>query len=798
MLSYEYNALGNVIKMTDENGNETSYTYTPNGNLASVTDALGNETYYSYDGMGHLIKIERMGEMQSDNAADEKCGTQTTLYEWNYEGLVTGITDPLGEVEKFAYDKGGRMTDKWDRDSYHTGYSYDRRNLMTDILYADGKKVSYSYDSLRRLEEIKDSTGTTRIVMDALGRALAITDGQGKTTVYEWDSMNERTRLIYPDGKEVTYDYNERGLLETLTTRNGIIHYAYDEIGRLKEKKFPNGVTTEYDYNSIGRLEKIHHTGNGFWEEYLYQYDMAGNKTEVEKLRQGIEEDRGRFCYNYDALRHLTEVSKDGVLLRKYSYDSFGNRTIKEDYSGGIQEQTLYYYNADNQLISQVSGNEKREYTYDRRGNLTTISRGEELLKAFTFDATNRMNSATEIKGGVEKCMEYCYNGLGQRVGQNLYTRKGAHRIEGQIPQKPEQQVRYILDLTRPYHNLLMKEDYVEQKKQTFYWDGNVTAMEDDGKGSYYLQDDLGSPMLILDEIGEVRETYGFDEFGMSLRCSSFEKKMIQPFGFTGYQMEETDGLYFAQARSYDALTGRFISEDQIRGNIVAPYTLNQYGYCWNNPLVLVDMDGLDPVTAAEGDEAHRKLQLFLAGIIHGVSYEVPIPNSSKNGNVGFADIVYEHDNIVEIYEIKPGSYAAQGSDRNIEGKEQLWRYIKNYYKGYPSFGGRVMVGTSLNATITVTKLPSNIHKDKLIKYYMYPADPGMIYWEYVNKPIKEPEHYSVPVIKRNEEMLKELGKATVIAGGAIIGYELIKWGLATVLAPATGGISVVGAACLP
>lgn len=588
VIRYAYDALGNVTKMTDECGNETCYTYTPNGNLASVTDALGNETHYSYDTMGRLIKTERIGEMRNDNDSDRKVEIQTTLYDWNHEGLVTGITDPLGAVETLAYDKGGRVTDKWDRDGYHTRYSYDGRNLMTNIMYADGNKVSYSYNSLRNLEKIKDSTGTTQIVMDALGRALYITDSQEKTVGYEWGSMNEKTRLIYPDGKEAAYQYNEKGQLETLTTGKGIIYYAYDEMSRLKEKKFPNGITTEYEYNSIGRLERIYHTGKDFQEEYYYRYDAAGNKIEARKRRHGMAEDNGNFSFHYDALKRLTEVTKDGNLLRRYDYDVFGNRTVKEECRGGILEQTFYRYNANNQLISQSNGDENRTYSYDKRGNLTTVNCGEQLLKIFTFDAANRMSSVTEIIDGMEKQAEYRYNGLGQRVSQIIHK-----------PQNPEKQIQYILDLTRPYRNLLMSEECVQEREQereqTFYWDGNVTAMEEAEKNSYYLQDDLGSPMQLMDEIGDIEETYGFDEFGMSLGRGGYVEEQLQPFGFTGYQREAAGGLYFAQARRYDAQVGRFTSEDKVRGNIIAPYSLNHYGYCWNRPTDLVDLNGKFP-----------------------------------------------------------------------------------------------------------------------------------------------------------------------------------------------------------
>ena len=40
----------------------------------------------------------------------------------------------------------------------------------------------------------------------------------------------------------------------------------------------------------------------------------------------------------------------------------------------------------------------------------------------------------------------------------------------------------------------------------------------------------------------------------------------MQPFGFTGYERDDISGLYYAQARRYDAGTGRFTSRDMIKG----------------------------------------------------------------------------------------------------------------------------------------------------------------------------------------------------------------------------------------
>ena len=68
-----------------------------------------------------------------------------------------------------------------------------------------------------------------------------------------------------------------------------------------------------------------------------------------------------------------------------------------------------------------------------------------------------------------------------------------------------------------------------------------------------------------------------------------------QPFGYTGYQIDAMSGLYYAQARYYDADAGRFISEDILKGNVDLPKSLNAYTYCWNRPLTLVDKDGCSP-----------------------------------------------------------------------------------------------------------------------------------------------------------------------------------------------------------
>ena len=140
-------------------------------------------------------------------------------------------------------------------------------------------------------------------------------------------------------------------------------------------------------------------------------------------------------------------------------------------------------------------------------------------------------------------------------------------------------QIRYTIDLTKQYHNLLVREE--EQRTQTYFWDGNVTSYEENGRQSYYLQDELGSPLRIEDESGATKESYGYGAFGEDLYGNQGE---LQPFGYTGYQMDTVAGTYYAQAREYQADVARFHARDVIKGQTSYRLTINEYIYCGNMP----------------------------------------------------------------------------------------------------------------------------------------------------------------------------------------------------------------------
>ncbi|MBO5032996.1 MAG: DUF4280 domain-containing protein [Lachnospiraceae bacterium] len=734
--TYTYDVMGNVTSVTDANGNTTEYAYTLNGRLKEVTDALGNKTEYAYDKAGRLIYICQHGQT---GEAD-----RITEYERDAFGQVECIRDALGGEECFRYDALGRMIEKTDRDGLVTAYAYTADGRPESILYGDGRRAELEYTPLRQLAAVRDWLGETRIERDVQGSPISITDHKGRTVCYEWGSMGQRMGMTYPDGTQISWKYDN--LLRPTEMRRSAegrdalwIHYNYDRQGRLSEKTNSGGYHTKWGYNETGFLEELSHEDeSGILDRFRYTYDAMGNRTAVRKERRGLPEESGAYRYIYDELQRLTGVEKDGALLRSYRYDAFGNRVGMEDYRRG--SKSLSEYDALNRLIEQeiwenISDRDSaihKTYTYDRRGNLTGEYQDGELLHGYAYNGMNRLEKAWNGQG---EEAEYFYNAIGQRTG----------RISGGEAED------YLLDLTKPYHNLL--ELRKGKQKQSFYWDSNVAAMEDGNRTTrYYLQDELGSSLRVLYRNG-YGDAYGYDEFGGDLydpeQKQSLGKKYSrqgenQPFGYTGYRHDDISGTYFAQAREYQPEVGRFTAEDIIKGNGAIPQNLNRYGYCWNNPILLVDLNGLYPAWL-EGIYAHIQFEMEFLALCYNNNMNgktnVYIPGGGKKGGKGFADVVLYTANDVQIYEIKPQSYY-EDSAKKRDGENQLNRYI-NAYNNNNGDDFQATEGKMENVEILLfMEMNYWFDKERTIIYRMYEDSPGMIYYEFRYKDAERQKEY--------------------------------------------------------
>jgi RHS repeat-associated protein len=108
----------------------------------------------------------------------------------------------------------------------------------------------------------------------------------------------------------------------------------------------------------------------------------------------------------------------------------------------------------------------------------------------------------------------------------------------------------------------------------------------------YYILDALGHTRLLLDNAGNITDTYVYDAWGNLLKGSEFNTP--NPFtwnGAYGYEWIEFTGLYHVGAREYDPRTARWLQRDPIGVGGGHP---NVYLYCGNEPVGGIDVSGCD------------------------------------------------------------------------------------------------------------------------------------------------------------------------------------------------------------
>lgn len=607
--SYTYDAAGNISSVTDGLGNQTKYIRTKCGDIAAVVDPLGNVTRYRYDKAHRLMNIvqgvgteaedinfELLEDAEEVQKLNKKHNSiRITSYARDILGRVTSVTDALGNVESYEYDRKGHIKAKTDMDGNRTKITRTHLGDISRITYGDGENIEYSYNALGQLKAIKDSLGLTKIDRDILGRERSITDHKGRSISYEYDYAGNRTGIRYANGKNVRYIYDDRGLLagieasapkmkssSALVKATTTVSLSYDSYGRIASK-IVGTAETAYTYDECGYLASLVNKKNGtVLDSYEYSYNQAGNLVASCQKREGMPEATGSYEYGYDEIGRLNRVVKDGSPLRSYTYDAFGNRTILDEAGAN----TEYLYNKANQLMRADTPYGTTIFEYDRRGNVIHKST-EGASKSYTYGANNRLIQAVKNADGESLTARYAYNGLGMRVSRK--TDAGS--------------IDYVLDQTKMYNNLLESIQVDDlgsmenpSKSEDFIWLDNELVMAGEAP---ILAGRLGTPERLL---GNTESASMYDEFGMPEVVKIPEATKLPevsgelPLGFTGYMRDDISDTLFAQAREYMPEIGRFMGRDILKGRVEQPRSLNEYAYCHNDPVGFVDLNGMDAI----------------------------------------------------------------------------------------------------------------------------------------------------------------------------------------------------------
>jgi RHS repeat-associated protein len=592
--SQTYDVRGNVSSKTDGRGNTTTYQYDGDNHLINVTDALGNNTYYTYDVMGNLLS-------QTDGSGN------STTYQYNTRNLKVAKIDPLGngnstKTETYTYYPNGLMAAKTDRNGVVTEYEYDIFGRLINE-NAGGEIQSYSYDANGNMLTMSDNTGITERTYDALNRNVTKTVPFIGKAIYEYDLPSEKAgeyteRTTDPKGNVTVKAYDKMGRLSKVTVGEDTTNYDYYPNGNRYSVTYPDGTDEIYTYDKNNHVTSLVNkkVDGAVISSFNYTYDEAGNQLTK-------TENKGTTTYTYDTLNRLSTVTEPDGKETSYTYDGAGNRKSEQVKIGSAYAATIYTYNNQNRLTKTISSNGvETKYIYDYNGNL--INKTINTITAKDFEELTAEDLASfdliikrqnENGTGTKEITYYSYdhyNRLIETKSENTTSTYGynaqGYRVEKKVNNET---TRYFYEADK----VVLETGENNNQKALQVYGSNLlyrsTAADSElgAQSYYYLYNAHGDVTELIDAQGIIAATYDYDAFGNIISNTGNADNSIT---YAGYQYDKESGLYYLNARYYDSVTARFITEDTYRGEQNDPLSLNLYTYCVNNPIIYTDPTG--------------------------------------------------------------------------------------------------------------------------------------------------------------------------------------------------------------
>lgn len=646
VMRYDYDMLGNRIhqKSTDA------------GDRWMLNDVAG-KPLYAFDSRGHRFRttydeLRRPIESYMREGAGAELLVERTIYGEgradpeanNLRGKAVEVCDQAGIVNSEEYDFRGNLV----RSARRLAREYKATLNWSGVVALEDETFSSRtrHDALNRVVQMiaphSDGSGTKINVVQPVYNEANLLE-----RVNVWLNQSaEPTGLLDPataDLHAVTdIDYDAKGHKKLIDYGNGVTTtFEYDPLTyRLTNIKTVRGGASPADRRKV--------------QDLFYTYDPAGNITHIrddaqQKVYFNNQVVEARAEYTYDAIYRLIEAAgreyledagrptapdatnsfhtrldhpRDGKVMgsyvEQYVYDAVGNILSMRHRGSDPQHagwKRCYQYAVDsNRLLSTSNPDDPHapddacpthysatpayaeRYEYDAHGNITQMLH----LPLMQWNYRDQLQATAQqvvASGGTPEITYYVYDAQGQRVRK--ITEAAA--VKGASPARKSERIYFAsFDVYREYSGgassvkLERETLHVMDDKQRIALVETRTQGDDGSPAQlvrYQFGNQLGSACLELDQQAQVISYEEYYPYGSTSYQAVRRDIEVPPkrYRYSGLERDDETGLEYHSARYYLPWLGRWASSDPIG----IRDSINSYQYVSDNPVKLVDLNGL-------------------------------------------------------------------------------------------------------------------------------------------------------------------------------------------------------------
>ena len=438
LISYEYDAAGQLIRVVNSHAGVLSYFYDQQGRISGWRDRNGAAYHYRYDDHGRVTAQVGTGGMVpnilywgNDTGNDAPIGGTVcvlieTAGDFTGNPLETGdsVVDtyldrlhnlPLyqallnGGLEQAGLTGRGRTTNRDNTTNWTIPTAWLTDDLLGDIRPTVFRATA-SGDVWRIITPeggIQDTTYTDHHL------PATVTNTAGATTSYTYDDNDLIVDTTYPDGTTTTIEPGTWGMPVRITNRDGhTTDYQVDAFGMTTAITTADGATTTYtyDYRVSGITPASITTPDGATTHIdcdnagrtIAITDPAGRRTSHTLNIQGLVTDTLDPDGNTTRIDYTPEgwptilTHPDGTTLTA-TYDGEGNQLTTTNETGATTTTTYTVF--DKPIATTDATGATTTITYNTQMQPVAITNADGHTWTYTYDLDGDITQQTDYNG---------------------------------------------------------------------------------------------------------------------------------------------------------------------------------------------------------------------------------------------------------------------------------------------------------------------------------------------------------------------------------------------------------------